>query len=164
MKKILLLILISFNCYSQDAAENFTVENNQIIWIKIYNLSDTESIDNLKNNLSLKFSDPNFGTAENLELRCDDIAIYSKETFKLNFKIEKKDNRYRVIVSNIVFNNSINLNFGTVSTDEKFNTIESMELRNSDNTLRKNKQSLRNRNCLNEYLTELFKIKKSKDW
>lgn len=163
MNKILLLLLLSFNCYSQDIAENFTVKKNIITWSKVYEFKD-DPIPFLKQNLALKFDEKNSGAAQDLNLRCKSISIYARENFKFNFLIEIKDGKYKVTASNFVFSNSFNINLSGISSNETPSTIEKYELRNKDNTIRTNSQSKTNINCLNDYLSELFQIKPTKEW
>lgn len=174
MKKIFLLLFIlntlsSFAQKNHDdgiyattkdekLSENFSVEKNVITWKKVFEFKENP-IPYLKQNSNLKFKDSIFGTADNLLLRCRNISFYCKNDFQINFKIETKENKYRVTVSNIVFKNAININFGGVSTDDKLILLEEAELRFKDNTIRKNNQSVINLNCIDEFLTELFTIK-----
>jgi hypothetical protein len=145
-------------------AEFSVTNNNAIIWTKVYKNNSSELIKDLRNNLSLKINEDSTGTANNLRLRCSNLSGYTFANFQINFQIESKESEYRIKVSNVVFNENIQINLGSVRTEGTFNTLEDFELRTTDNTLRKNGQSARNLICLNEFLTKMFTAQLLDKW
>ena len=166
MKKYLLILLFSNAVFSQkiQLPETFTVVNNKIIWTKIYDSNNSDIIKNLKSDLSLKIDSDSTGTANHLNLRCKGISIYCMSNFSINFKVESKGNQYRILVSDIIFEQNIQFETLGVRTSETTSTIESFELRNKDNTLRQNSQSAKNLKCINDYLINLFTVKEIEKW
>jgi hypothetical protein len=168
MKQILLL-LIAINCFSQNNEvsenQNFSVNNeNLMIWTKIYEIDSVDVLSKLRQKQNLNFINENSGIAVDLKLRCKKtLSMYAEDSFKINFRIDFKENKYRIVVSNIVFNNSFQFNYAGVSTSKITSNIEEYELRNKDNQLRKNSQSLSNRICLDEFFDNLFSIKNIKE-
>jgi hypothetical protein len=167
MKKILLLLLISFSAVAQDEVidtQNFSVNDDKIIiWTKIYEIDSINVLESFKQKLNIHFLNQNSGYVDNLKLRCKEmISIYAEGNFKVNFRIDFKEDKYRIIVSNIVFENTMQYNYGSISTSKNYSNIEDYELRTRDNLLRKNEQSISNRICLNELFESLFSVKNIK--
>ena len=117
MKKILLLLLISFSAVAQDeviGTQNFSVNDDKIIiWTKIFEIDSINVLESFKQKLNIHFLNENSGYVDNLKLRCEKtISMYAEGNFKINFRIDFKENKYRVIASNIVFENNIQLTYG----------------------------------------------------
>lgn len=164
MKKIILVLFIGFSGFAQNT-DNFSAEDNSLIWSRIFELKEGEDISNIKNNLKLNFKDNISGTAENQHCKCKGGSTYVKSPFSYNFKIEKKENRYKVFVSNIIFKDNLSINIGSVVNGPTTHTIEEFALKNSDNTIRKNSQNSKNLNCLDAFFTSNFSIQQQKtDW
>ena len=139
MKKILLLLLISFSAVAQDeviGTQNFSVNDDKIIiWTKIFEIDSINVLESFKQKLNIHFLNENSGYVDNLKLRCEKtISMYAEGNFKINFRIDFKENKYRVIASNIVFENNIQLNFGGVSTSKSYTNIEDYEFSDSQFT------------------------------
>ncbi|MBF4484400.1 hypothetical protein [Flavobacterium sp. CSZ] len=155
MKKIhIFLLFISISNFAQNN-NNFSLENKSIEWSYVFELKPGENISLLKDNLILDFKNDNFGISKNQTISCSGISIYSRLPFNFNFRIESKDDKYRVVVSNIIFND--NLNFGNSTTTK----LEMYALKN-DSEIKQNGQNNKNLNCLNEYFLNIFKIKSPK--
>lgn len=148
------LLLFSISNFAQNN-NNFSVESKSLEWSYVFELNTGENISLLKDNLTLDFKNDNFGTSKDQTISCNGLSIYSRLPFNFNFKIESKDNKYRVVVSNIIFND--NLNFGNNTTTK----IEIYALKNSSE-IKQNTQNIKNLNCLNEYFLNIFKIKSTK--
>lgn len=174
MKKIILLLLTAITCFSQKKQEdeiynnaddvpvsyNYSISNQKIItWTKIYDKDDTNVFEILKGNLALIILNDSTGYANNLKLRAKGISIYANSNFSIKFKIFLKKDKYRIVVSNIVFDSKLQFDLEGIKTSNKFVTLEEMELRNRDNLFRKNNQSLRNLEAINQFLTNLFDYK-----
>lgn len=149
-----LIFLFSLSCFSQNTY-NFSVENKSLEWSYIFELKTGENVSLLKNNLSLDFKTDSTGISKNQNVLCNGISIYTRLPFDFNFRIESKDSRYKVVISNIIFND--NLNFGNNTTTK----IESYTLSNNL-TIKQNNQNLKNLNCLNEYFLTNFTIQPQK--
>jgi hypothetical protein len=162
MKKlIIILALISFQSHAQTPEgipDAFRLANKNIIWEVVFELKEGETIEGLKNNLKLKFNDEGFGTAEELQLDCKGVNMWLKGNFKTNYKIETKDNRYRVTASNFIFEDTMEINFGSVRTAAKTTPLEFYELKDSNGTIRPNNQTQRDMQCLDHQLRQLFTI------
>lgn len=182
MKKIILLLLITVSCSSQKNKynetfdenknlvkfENFTVEDKSIVWTMVFDGDSTKVINDLKGNLKLNFTNNVRGNAKDLSLLCKNISIFGKGNFNLDFKIDFKDNKYRVTASNFVFQNTMQFNFGGVSTDVKKFNLEYFFLQKKTNTINRKLQTKTDLKCMDELLTTLFKVKsentKNNNW
>lgn len=163
MKNIsLLFILLSNHLYSQDIKyENFIVQDKKIIWQKIY---QKDSIADLLKIPALKFNSNTTASCYNQKLSCKGLAIYAQSTFQFDLLIEEKENKVRITVNNIVFDSNFQVSVGYITTSEKYVTLEEAELRTSDFKFRKNSQSQKNVNCLDNYFIDLFKPKSINSW
>jgi len=163
MKNIsLLFILLSNHLYSQDIKyENFIVQDKKIIWQKIY---QKDSIADLSKIPALKFNSNSTASCYNQKLSCKGLAIYAQSTFQFDLLIEEKENKVRITVNNIVFDSNFQVSVGYITTSEKYVTLEEAELRTSDFKFRKNSQSQKNVNCLDNYFIDLFKPKSINSW
>jgi hypothetical protein len=171
MKIIYLLLffpIIAFAQYPEDDAEtktpvkqttetNFTLEDGVIFWQKVFKgNSDNVQHPKLINN---KAENCNTG-------KCKSASMFLFEDFSFNYKIENKENRFRVTIQNIRFNNSVQLDLGGVVTDVKSNSLGDFVIRSKDGKLRKNKAVQKALECLNNYFIEIFTPKppKKDDW
>lgn len=165
MKKFYFILLFTSICYCQDINyKRFSIENKQIVWQNIYQKDSIQNIEALKKNLNLVFTNLNSGYSKNQKLRCSGIAIYMMDIFQFNFQIEEKENKYRIRISNIAFNDNIELNLGSVQTTNKINLLEDFELKTKDYKFRKNSQSKKNMECLDQYLLELINTSVIDKW
>lgn len=162
MKKLLLILLIGISGFAQEE-NNFTAENKYLVWSKVFELKPSEDISLIKNNLKLIFRDNNFGFSKNQKCDCKGSSIYLKFPFTYNFKIETKENKYKVSVSNIIFSDNTAINMGGIISGPTTSTLEEYILKKSDGSIKTNNQNTKNLNCLNDYFTSNFTIQKS-DW
>ena len=157
-------LLIGLSSISQNI-ENYYVENNAIVWSKVFELKDTENISTLKNNLRLNFTKENSGISQKQHCKCKGGSIYLQSPFDYSFIVEQKENRYKVSISNIIFHDNLSINIGSVLIGPTTNTLEEYALKNSDNTIRKNKTNTTNLTCLNDFFIDNFKVKeKNNNW
>jgi hypothetical protein len=166
MKFIAFFLLLSSLCFSQENPiyERFKIENKNIIWQNIYQKDTIYNLENFKEKLKLNFTSNTTGFANNQKLKCKGLAIYMNSNFGFNFLIEEKDNKFRITVYDIYFEDNFQLNIGTVSTSQKNTLLSDMELRTSDKTFRKNSQSNKNMLCLDNYLLNIFHLKTDTSW
>jgi len=167
MKKLLLFLLFSFNAFSQSETityERFLIENNKIIWQKTYQKDSIYIAEKYKKIPKLNFTKENSGFVKDEKLNCKGLAIYMNSAFGFYFTIEEKETKFRITVSEINFEDNIQIDFGGVTNTNKVNTLSEFELRTSDNTFRKNTQSKKNLECLDKFLLDFFELKPEKDW
>lgn len=96
MKKILIVLLLLLSSISFGQNNNFIVEDSLIIWRKVY--EDVENFSELKNNPRLEFKTDSSGFIKKTNFSNDRLSELVGE-----FRIECKENRYRVSVFNIRF-------------------------------------------------------------
>lgn len=176
MRKIILILLIAIltqSCYYQNGhtkytkmPESFSIENKTIInWEKIYVLKENEKIEDLKNNLKLKISNDFIGSISDNQCKCPGGSIFMDWNFNFNYKIDVKDNRYRVSISNIIFKNGMQYYYYGVTTTKDISTLEYFALKNNGE-FKISFQNKANLECLDRYFTKLFTIQQNskKDW
>lgn len=170
MKKIIVLLLISFSGFSQvkDSIPNtFFVENGVLFWEKVYTLENNQKFEDIKKNLKLKFLTESTGESKNIEINCSSCSMFIGSPLSINFQIDYKDNKYKIIASNFIIQESMQFNFGYVTTSKNEATLESYILRNKDKTIRQNSTNVLNMKKYNEALSNLFKIttiSKKSEW
>lgn len=166
MKKLIFItLLISNFIQSQEVNyERFKIEDNKIIWQNIYNKDSITTAENIKKIPQLKMFTDATGEVINQKIDCKSVAIYMISTFRFNVLIEEKDNKFRITVSQILFDSNMQFNFGLVTTDRKYISLEEAEVRTSDKTFRKNNQSKTNLTCLDNFFLNFFKQKQKSDW
>ena len=91
--KTLILLLTTTICISQT---NFTLDNNQIKWEKIYEGDFSKLSDYLSNQSFTR-------TIENLEGETNYVKIKTYNEIKAFARIDVKDDRYRVTLTEIAF-------------------------------------------------------------
>ena len=157
MKKIyLVLLLFSIaNNYSQN--KNFFVEENLIKWRYVYN--DSTDISLLKSKALLEFKTDSTGVIKKTNFNDNKLR-----RFVADFKIEKKDKKYRVTVFNFV-DEIEEVMVATMNANRTY-PIEYTFLK-KDGTIKKSLALGFNwTETINPYLFSLFEIKekKDKDW
>jgi hypothetical protein len=176
MKKILILFIIAMVFFAsctpyknlerqqykiaQLEKENFEVVNNIVFWRFIYD--DNENIEKLKNNPRLKFETDTTGYI--IRTNFNDKKL---NDFTGQFKIEKKDTRYRASVFNVVFYvEPITIGGGGIAMQSITEYTIEQSLINKDGAVRSyNAYDLTG--ILNPHLIELFTAKefdKEDDW
>ena len=168
MKKFaILLLLVSSTVFSQ--SNNFTIENEKLIWQKINKGNDKQIVAKLSKRLksenftnSLKYKDSLFsGNTNQKPLKFIKPPYWASWPFDCFIKIEMKKNRYRITIEDIVFRGPT-LNLNTI--EDKLNYPLSR------NALSKGKikTSKKVRNIiieLDSFFNEFFTIEKTKeDW
>ncbi len=172
-KKVLLILFISFsvNIFSQkyvDSLYNFKVDNESIIWQKVFKNKD---LDKIKTRIKtqeftnkLKEVDSSFSGRSNKYNKrvVKNSPYFATFGFDAFLKIEFKPNKYRVTISDIVFDGPV---LKVFSTEQKQDYPLNL------NVLRKKriKNSKRNNNVLKKLdsiLNSKFIITKTKqdDW
>lgn len=161
MKKLVMLLLINcIHTFAQDVNyDRFTLVDKKVIWQNVYQKDSINNISSLKKIASLVFNSESTAEVKNQKLNCPSLAMYMLSTFQFNVLIEEKDDKYRVTVSNIVFDSNMQVTVGYVTAAQKYVTLEDAEVRTSDYKFRKNNQSKTDMTCLDNFLLDYFKIK-----
>lgn len=125
MKKItiILLTLICLNSFSQN--KNFTIENDLLTWKYVF--SETYDSSLLKNKPRLEFITDSTGTIK--KGLASDRNV--KDEYTANFRIETRENRYRVIVNNLRFYNTTQIEFDMFSSSVHDYPMEKFWIRNN---------------------------------
>lgn len=84
-----------------------------------------------------------------------DAAIYMRGTWSGNAKIEVKENRYRVTVSNLITKSSIEINYGAITDNATDLTYEECVVK-QDGTLKKGQ--LKGVEIMDSNLSDLFTV------
>jgi len=168
MNKILLLLtLIIFQnntfCQKKTIDSSFSISNKKVVWSKIYKSENKDVIKLLKSKLILNFNADSTGTAKDLKLLCKNISIYSKNNFSIIFKIEFKENMYKVTATNFIFENQNQLNVSELHSELKYFNIENYILTRELN-FKNDGFNSRTTTCLNNFLSELFSIENIQKW
>lgn len=109
MKKILFLLLLLFNVFANAQNPNFKVDNGTLIWQWVY--EDSLDVNNLKQNLKLEFITDTTGKLKRTNFNDKNLREQIAE-----FKIEKKQGKYRVTMFNIkIIPMQISMNYGGAS-------------------------------------------------
>lgn len=166
--KYILLLLISFNCLAQKSAQlptTFSVENSIITWEKVYTLEENQSVNDLSNNLKLKMNADGYGTVYDNQCKCRATSSYLDWNFNYDYKVEQKENRYKVTISNIIFIDGITMSLYGVTTTPQSTPFEYYILKKTGE-LKPGFQTKANLECLDNYFTKQFTIQKTtkKDW
>lgn len=166
MKKLFLLLWFSVTTLT--AQENFTVDNDQISWQKVYEteLSKQEIQEQLRQHPALSQIAENFsGTAKPTALNCEQSqAIYMRYPLQFFSNIEVKEGKYRVTVSRIEFIPEVSAEVFGIETNNNPEPWEDYAVKNSGE-FRSNKMVQNSMNCIDLYLTELFKFNiQDTDW
>jgi hypothetical protein len=116
MKKLPLLIAILFGVFTVNAQNNqegyFSIKDNLIVWTKIY--ETTPDLEFMKKNPVLEFTSETTGLIN----KSKPIPLTKRQLDEItaNFRIDEKDGRYRVEVSNIRVIPSLTYSLYGVST------------------------------------------------
>lgn len=161
MKPItIIVLLLSASLFSQKDPHNIysriTVKNRIIFWSNTYQCDSIKAVEYFKS--SLRIPNENKGVVANQKTHCPGLSMYMYGMFKYNYLIKYSKNQYTITVSEIVFDNDIQYNFGTVSTSRSGTRIEDFEIKNKDGQLRNNVQSYRNQSCLDDFFIKEFTV------
>ena len=154
VKNNLFVIFFLLANLSYTQHKNFVVENGIIYWKNIYN--DSAKTSELRNKPLLEFITDSTGFIKRTNFNDKKL-----NDFKAEFKIESKQNKYRVSVYNIrFFVTPVSLYIGNMSTESNTEfTIEKSILK-QDGTVRKY-AGYNLTATLNPYFVDLFTIQKT---
>lgn len=160
MKRAILFLLFLTPLFGMSQNKNFILENGLVYWKYVYESS--KEISTLKNNPLLSFKTDSTGVIKKTNFN-------NKKVKKLvgEFKIDRKQGRYRVSVFNVrFFVEPITLGMGSMATQTiSEHTIEE-SLVKKNGTIRKSFMGYNLTETLNPHLVDLFRIKeiKNDDW
>lgn len=159
MKNLLLIAFCLCSYISLSQNKNFVIENGLVYWKNIY--ETPIKLETIKTNPRLDFTTDSTGV-----LKKGLPHKKYKEEIKAEFKIEKKDNKYRVSVFNIRFIDSFEITLYGVTNKSEDTSIETYLIRSKDGEIRKNKKAIEMLDLLNDYLINIFDSnkEKKKDW
>tara|TARA_B110000259_G_C13913497_1_gene361853 strand:+ start:327 stop:860 length:534 start_codon:yes stop_codon:yes gene_type:complete len=177
MKKLTIVFLL-FTSYLISQNSNFIVESDgNIVFKKVYVLEDNNKI-NLVNylktlsNIQITESDNEItGTIEDLRINFKKFGkkggypIFLRYSLSSNFRIQLKENKYRLIISNIGFLDDVSLYSSiTYKESDNFTYLTEYYVKN-DGSIRNNKMTIRTLDAIDKHLTTLFTIKQiDDDW
>src|SRR5690606_16076724 len=92
---------------------------------------------------------------------CPGTSMFLRSDIDFDYKIESKEDRLRVTVTNISFENTIQISYGAISTDSKSTNFEEFAIRHKNNELRDGNTHEKNYQCLEELFTNIFTPKES---
>lgn len=148
MKRIVIVVVLFINAIGFSQDNNFVVEDNLIVWRKVY--EDAHHFSALKNNLRLHFVTDSTGTISKTN-----FAEKNMEELTANFRIESKEGKYRVSVFNIRFFKQI------ISREDPIQdySMESEFLKKNEE-IKKSIWGYNETELLNLHFEKLFTIKK----
>ena len=181
MKKILitlLIIIVSYTSYSQEVTnsfENFVIENNGVVYKKVFDLPNQSETELKKNILSFISKVPNvsnvrvigdeiFGDISNLKVNYKKFGgSYMSTLILLNHSmfgkliVQTKDNKYRVLIKDIYFIDDVSL-LSINSKKEMDNRTDFTDFitKNGRTEFRSSNTINKGIGYMNSYFTELF--------
>ena len=155
MKKILFITLLICSNITSAQIENFTLNNRQVTWNKVYETPKTKEIVineiESRNNLKITTVTDNSIVGEFSNLTMDykkagfsymgtPIILNETNKFSGSFKIEFKDNRYRATIWNLISKgmNTTLYSGGLGLGSEITTSLEQLLLKNNREEFRKN--------------------------
>lgn len=154
MRRIVVVVVLFVNAIGFSQNHDFVVEDNLIVWRRVY--EDTAPFSALKNKLRLNFVTDSTGT-----INKTNFSNWKLNELTANFRIESKKGKYRVSLFNIRFFRQ------TVDCKDliKDYSIESQFLK-YNGEIRKSVWGSNEAELLHHQLVELFTIKKEEhsDW
>ena len=150
--KNLLLILIFLPEIAVSQEHSFKAVDRYVIWQKVFEgLADQIHHPKLKD-----------GSVSKLSFRhCPGTSIFMRDDISFEYQIEKKEDRFRVTIKNISFENSVQISLGNVFTDSKSTNFEDYAIRHRKNELRDGFTHQKNYKCLEELFTKIFTPKET---
>ncbi|MGM1056053.1 MAG: hypothetical protein ACQEWG_09225 [Bacteroidota bacterium] len=163
MRALFFFLLISAGAFGQ---QNFTTENNEVVWQKIYEseLSKDDIKEIIEKDPVLTSVAENFiGVSVPVKLDCEQTQpIFMRDQIQYFTSIDFKEGRYRVTVSKIELLPSTTASlYGVETTNNPVPYNDYQVKKNGE--LRTGKMLQNSRECLNKYLQEKFNFKKSSD-
>lgn len=149
MKKILILTVLIFGLFSSQT-NNFSIENNKVIWQKVYETDKSFAELNLElqksgNFINVENKELNtFFSFKNLRANYKDLGISRMKTsayisdgkFEGSATVEFKEGKYRVIIRNIDYDFTY-LSIATLKDTPEHFDIEQVALKNGNSTFKK---------------------------
>ncbi len=163
MRTFILFIFISAGAFGQ---EHFNIENNQIVWQKVYEteLNKEDITQLLKKDPELSsIAESLTGTSNPLKLDCEQTQpIFMQDQIQYFTAIDFKEGRYRVTIKKIELlpSNSVSL-YGVETSNNPVPYEDFQVKKNGD--LRTGKMLQNSRECLENYFQKKFNFKKSSD-
>ena len=181
MKKILIIcsvIVVSLQSYSQDgntSIEGFLIENNGVVYKKVFELPNQSETELKKNILSFISKVPNvsnvrivgdeiFGDITNLKVNYKKYGgSYMSTLIILNHSmfskliVQTKENKYRVLIKDIYFIDDVSL-LSLNSKKEMDNRTDFTDFitKNGRSEFRSSNTIIKGIGYMNNYFTELF--------
>lgn len=181
MKKILItlsIIILSYTSYSQDgntSVEGFVIENNGVVYKKVFELPDQSETELKKNILSFISKVPNvsnvrivgdeiFGDISNLKVNYKKYGgSYMSTLILLNHSmfgkliVQTKDTKYRVLIKDIYFIDDVSL-LSMNSKKEMDNRTDFTDFitKNGRSEFRSSNTIIKGIGYMNSYFSELF--------
>lgn len=148
---LIFLLLFTFSVSAQN--KNFEIVNDLIYWRYVY--EDNSKLEKLKSNPKLEFITDSTGYIKKTNFNDKNLKELTGE-----FKIQSKDNRYRVSVYNVMFYvEPTTIGGGSVRMQTiSEHTIEKSLIKNNGK-IRKSYFGYNLTETLNPHLVELFTIK-----
>lgn len=181
MKKILItliIVVLSISSYSQDgntSVESFIIENNGVVYKKVFELPNQSETELKKNILSFISKVPNvsnvrilgdeiFGDISNLKVNYKKYGgSYMSTLIILNHSmfgkliVQTKENKYRVLIKDIYFIDDVSL-LSLNSKKEMDNRTDFTDFitKNGRSEFRSSNTIIKGIGYMNNYFTELF--------
>lgn len=181
MKKLLItlsILITSITSFSQDeltSLENFVIENNSVVYKKVFELPNQTETELKKNILSFISKVPNvsnvrvigdeiFGDINNLKVNYSKYGgSYMTTLILLNHSmfgkliVQTKDNKYRVLIKDIYFIDDVSLLSMTTKKemDNRTNFTDFIT-KNGRSEFRSGNTIIKGIGYMNSYFTELF--------
>jgi len=181
MKKILItlsILITSITSFSQDeltSMENFVIENNSVVYKKVFELPNQTETELKKNILSFISKVPNvsnvrvigdeiFGDINNLKVNYSKYGgSYMTTLILLNHSmfgkliVQTKDNKYRVLIKDIYFIDDVSLLSMTTKKEMDNRTdFTYFVTKNDKSEFRTNNTFKKGLGYMNNYFTEIF--------
>jgi hypothetical protein len=168
MNKLIVILLLPLCALAQ---HDFKANNNHVEWTHVYN--DTISLKDIEAQLrtNISHNEEINVTATSITGTTDFMPMISnttsmapafKQPVKFNYRVEFKENRYRVFINNIVFKGIAVTIYGVTNDNDTY--ANTSLIRNRDGELRKNKQAQRVFERLHESFLNTFTYNPPDKW
>jgi hypothetical protein len=152
MKKTIFFLLFTSIAFAQ--IPHFTATNRKVSWELAFKTSETAILPKIDKNDKININKDNVsGKGINLRCNCKGGTFYLENTFDINFTIEFKDGKYKIVVSDI--------NFESEGDNDNKSPIENYVLRLGQNVFHPTDKNKLNLTCLDTYFTKIFQITNS---
>lgn len=144
-KLLLLFLFIGSLVFSQE--HSFSIENGFVVWQKVFQGSSDQI-------WNPKLKD---GHASQFKIdRCSRTSSYMYFEMNFDYKIESKEDRYRITITNIEFIDVLQHALAKESANPFTTHFEELIIRNKDGKFREGGIHQRNLKCLDDYFTKIF--------